>query len=73
MKLPSIVLALVPTVAFADPGHLLGAGGHDHWLAAAAAAAALAGALWGARKGRPKDAASEQDGEAAGGATAQEG
>lgn len=46
--------------AFAHPGHLIEAAGHDHWLAGVAIGAAIAAGIWGALKGQrdeeePKD------------------
>lgn len=38
--------------AFAHPGHLIEAAGHDHWLAGAAIGAAIAAGIWGALKGK---------------------
>lgn len=38
--------------AVADPGHLISAAGHDHWLAAGAIAAAIAAGIWGGLKGK---------------------
>ncbi len=52
--------------AQADPGHLLGAGGHDHLIALGAIGAAIAAGLWGAVKGDwKKEAAQSGDEEPA--------
>lgn len=42
----TIQLTLLPMAAFADPGHIAGAFGHDHWLGVAAIGAAVALGLW---------------------------
>lgn len=49
------VFAAGPAVA--DPGHLAGLGGHDHWIAGIAIGAAIAAGLWGALKGKPEEEA----------------
>jgi hypothetical protein len=50
--------------AAADPGHLAGLAGHDHWIAGIAIGAAIAAGLWGALKGKPEDEADGEEPEA---------
>lgn len=50
--------------AFAHTGHLIGLGGHDHWLAAGAIGAAIAIGIWGAMKGKRDEAEQEAEAEA---------
>lgn len=50
--------------ASADPGHLAGLAGHDHWVAAGAIGVAVAVAIWGGLKGRREDRAAGEDADA---------
>jgi len=51
------ILVITAGPAVADPGHLAGLGGHDHWIAGIAIGAAIAAGLWGALKGKPEEEA----------------
>lgn len=64
-----IAATVLPGSAIADPGHIIVAAGHDHWVAGAAlgAAVAVAGLAW--LKGRREDKA--ETGEAADGEEAE--
>ncbi|HHL19994.1 MAG TPA: hypothetical protein ENJ52_00535 [Aliiroseovarius sp.] len=65
MKLTfAIALALIGSPVLADPGHLLGAGGHDHIAAGVAIGLAVGVGLWSALKERRKRAGTDAgDGE----------
>ena len=69
MRLPRLFLALLLAVsagpATADPGHLAGLSGPDHWVAGAAIGLAIALGLWRALKGGPSAAepATSDDGD----------
>lgn len=52
-----IITILAAGPAAADPGHLSGLAGHDHWVAGIAIAGAIAAAIWGATKGKSADEA----------------
>lgn len=58
-----VVLTLSAGLAHADPGHLIGVAGHDHWLAAGAIGAAIAAGIWGAVKGKRDDNQEEAEAE----------
>ena len=63
---PIHVFALViftPSAAMADPGHIAGLAGHDHWIAGIALAGAAGAALWGIIKGGkgPEEAREEHE------------
>ena len=45
-------VVFLPATAFADPGHIIASGGHDHWVAGIARGAAIAVAALGWLKGR---------------------
>lgn len=47
-----VPLILIPAPAFAHPGHIAEAAGHDHWVLGAAIGAAVAAGIWGALRGR---------------------
>ena len=49
-------MTIAPCAAFADPGHIIASGGHDHWAAGIALGAAIAVVAWGWLKGRDEDA-----------------
>ncbi|WP_312022198.1 DUF6732 family protein [Yoonia sp.] len=51
----TFLLLVVGSTAQADPGHLAGLAGHDHWVGGAAIGLAILGGLYGALKGK-KDA-----------------
>lgn len=53
----TLVLTTFALPAFAHPGHLVEAAGHNHWLAGAAIGAAIAIAIWGAVKGKQDESA----------------
>lgn len=63
MKRLATIIALMPCMALAHPGHLADAAGHDHWVAGIAIGVAVGVAVWGALRGR-KDAEAEQADEA---------
>ena len=50
-----LMFALLPGLAWAHPGHLLDAAGHDHVLAGVAIGLAIGVAIWGALRGRKDD------------------
>ncbi len=47
--------------AAADPGHLIGVAGHNHWLAAGAIGVAIAAGIWGALKGKREEDEAEPE------------
>ncbi|WP_328794229.1 DUF6732 family protein [Maritimibacter harenae] len=60
------ILAFMPAVAMAHPGHLVDAAGHDHVAAGVAIGVAIGLAVWGAlrgSKGKDAEAADEADAE----------
>ncbi len=62
MRLSIILGALFASgSARADPGHLAGLAGHDHWAAAGAIGVAVAVALWGGLKVRREGPAAGED------------
>ena len=56
MRLILPFFLLTAQSAAADPSHLTGLSGHDHWIAGAAIGAAVLAGLWGALKGKGTDA-----------------
>jgi hypothetical protein len=56
----TLLLLVVGSTAQADPGHLAGLAGHDHWVGGAAIGLAILGGLYGALKGK-KDAKPEPE------------
>ncbi|GKY88858.1 DUF6732 family protein [Sinisalibacter aestuarii] len=62
----TLMLMLLPGLAFAHPGHLIEVAGHDHLIAGVAIGVAIGVAVWGALKGRPTaDKARDTDAEEA--------
>ena len=53
--LPPLLTLVAAQPAFAHPGHLVDAAGHDHWVAGVAIGAAIAMGIRGALKGKRKD------------------
>jgi hypothetical protein len=60
----TLILALLPGLASAHPGHLIEAAGHDHVIAGVAIGLAIGVAIWGALKGRRDDEVEEDADEA---------
>ncbi len=48
----STVFVVFASPAWADPGHLAGVAGHDHWIALGAIGLAAALGAWAALKGK---------------------
>lgn len=51
----TLLITLVPGLAWAHPGHLAEVAGHDHIIAGVAIGVAIGVAVWGALKGRRDD------------------
>ena len=56
----TLLCTCVGTTAFADPGHLAGLAGHDHWVAGIALGAAIGLAAWGALTGKDQTPAGDE-------------
>ncbi|MSU90715.1 hypothetical protein GE300_14005 [Rhodobacteraceae bacterium 2CG4] len=67
MTLPRLTVAAVFAAgpALADPGHIVDAAGHDHWIALGALGVAIGLAAWAGLRGRKGKHAETGDGDGA--------
>lgn len=56
----TFLATLVAPAAVADPGHLAGVAGHEHWVAGIALGVAIGLAAWGALKGKDQTAVGDE-------------
>jgi len=61
----TLILVLLPGLAWAHPGHMIEAAGHDHIVAGVAIGLAIGVAIWGALRGRKDDEAEDEADESA--------